>query len=291
MQPDDETQQPQPQPPNRNNGRPDYREYLPGTARHKDVQERIARRLADAAARRAAGEPSHIERLEAERAEQRKAEERAASGLCLPGYADMTFDCYDPKTPYQSRAMRAGMAYARMQPNESPVRGLCFYSPDSHCGVGKTHIALAIANACFERGLKVAVTTHSDLVERMYAAAHGRLEGVDSVDTVCRRLTRLDLVVLDDFGRKDMTGMAAEHFHWLVDQWVIRKRSVVFTTNLAPKHWEARYGSPTASRLHQIFGGSVAHIPVDGPNGRMESADLRELLIAAEQMTLTEKRK
>ncbi len=298
-----DSDQPQPQPQPQPNYQPTMN--LPPTAKNRAFLDRIAKRVKNSEARKA--ESGTADQAQAQGQGQgqvqcrppsdaavakRQAEGRVAAGLSLPGYADMRFETYDPKTPYQSRALRASMAFARLLPKDSPVRGLCFYSPETRVGVGKTHLALAIAHHCFERNLKVCVTTHSDLVERMYSAAHGRLTD-ETVESVCRRLTRFDLVIVDDFGRKEMpaTGMAAEQFLWLCDKWVVLKCNLVFTTNLHPKLWDERYGPPTASRLQQMFGGPVAHIPVDGPNGRHENDTLRELLLLAEQMTLTERPK
>lgn len=99
------------------------------------------------------------------------------------------------------------------------------------CGVGKTHVALALGVAAAHRGHRVYWATHKKLIEHItLAKAHGTL------DQFFKRLLSCQLWIIDDWAAVSMNREIAEEVFDLIDR---RKYSsgLVLTSNRDVTEW------------------------------------------------------
>jgi len=105
-------------------------------------------------------------------------------------------------------------------------------------GVGKTHLAQALAHESCRRGY---TTLYLNTYKMLQHINGGRADG-----TLERRLQtylRPDLLVLDDFGLKPLHPPAPEDFYDVINE-RYERASVLLTSNRAPKEWPDLFGSP-----------------------------------------------
>jgi DNA replication protein DnaC len=99
-------------------------------------------------------------------------------------------------------------------------------------GTGKTHLVEALAHAAIDTGRRVAWFTLESLT-----AAVGRAGADGSVTRTITRITRADLIVVDDIGMLPAGQAAAEALYRLVDA-AYERRSVAVTSNLHPSGFD-----------------------------------------------------
>jgi len=99
-------------------------------------------------------------------------------------------------------------------------------------GTGKTHLVEALAHAAIDTGRRVAWFTLESLT-----AAVGRAGADGSVARTITRITRADLIVVDDIGMLPAGQAAAEALYRLVDA-AYERRSVAVTSNLHPSGFD-----------------------------------------------------
>jgi DNA replication protein DnaC len=104
-------------------------------------------------------------------------------------------------------------------------------------GTGKTHVAIGLAAAACQRGKKVRFFRVSELLTQRLEAreerALGRLRG---------QLTRLDLLVLDEFGYVPASQVGAELLFDVIST-SYERTSVIVTTNLPFERWTEVLGN------------------------------------------------
>ena len=110
-------------------------------------------------------------------------------------------------------------------------------------GVGKTHLAAAIANFTVSMGVPTLFLTVPDLLDSLRFA-------YDAEDTTFEerfdQIRNAKLLVLDDFGTQNATGWAQEKLFQIINYRYINKLSTVVTTNLALDEIEPRIRSRLA---------------------------------------------
>lgn len=99
-------------------------------------------------------------------------------------------------------------------------------------GTGKTHFVEAIAHAVIDAGMRVSWFTLETLT-----AAIGRAAVDGSVAKTINRITRADLIVIDDIGMLPAGQAAGEAFYRVVDA-AYERRSVAVTSNLHPSGFD-----------------------------------------------------
>jgi DNA replication protein DnaC len=105
-------------------------------------------------------------------------------------------------------------------------------------GVGKTHLAYALANEAARKGFDVLFTTAHRMLVHINA---GRADG-----TCERRLAsylKPDLLVIDDFGLKPLPASGPDDIYDVIDG-RYEKRSILLTSNRAPSEWAELLGNP-----------------------------------------------
>lgn len=95
-------------------------------------------------------------------------------------------------------------------------------------GTGKTHFVEAIAHAVIDAGMRVSWFTLESLT-----AAVGRAAVDGSISKTIAKITRAELIVVDDIGMLPSGQQAAEAFYRLVDA-AYERRSLAITSNIHP---------------------------------------------------------
>lgn len=120
-------------------------------------------------------------------------------------------------------------------------------------GLGKTHIATALAYEAAVQGKDVLFTTAQDLIDGLYAAmADG------TVKQKLRSLAKLDLIVVDELGYLPMDDTAGNHLFQLVSN-AYERQSLIVTSNRPFEEWGALFPSPSLASatldrlLHHVF--------------------------------------
>ena len=143
---------------------------------------------------------------------------RKAAGLP----AGKTFDSWrehDSSIPAATQSALAGLEWI------SRAENLAITGPS---GTGKTHFVEALAHNVIDAGMRVSWFTLESLT-----AAINRAGADNSVNKVIARITRAELIVIDDIGMLPSGQAAAEAFYRLVDA-TYERRSLAVTSNLHP---------------------------------------------------------
>ncbi|WP_331751741.1 IS21-like element helper ATPase IstB (plasmid) [Streptomyces sp. NBC_00723] len=100
-------------------------------------------------------------------------------------------------------------------------------------GTGKNHLAEALANKAIDQGMKVAWFTLKSLTAHL-----GRAIVDNTVSRGVAKITRCDLIVVDDIGMLPSGHAAAEAFYRVIDA-AYERRSVVVASNLHPSGFDS----------------------------------------------------
>ncbi len=114
-------------------------------------------------------------------------------------------------------------------------------------GTGKSHWVEALGHAAIDAGMRVSWFTLETLT-----ATIGRAKADASIAKTVARITRADLVVIDDIGMLPAGQDAAEAFYRVIDA-AYERRSVAVTSNLHPSGFDTimpkTLASATVDRL------------------------------------------
>ena len=177
-------------------------------------------------------------------------------------YISKDFRAYhpDPKFPTQLEALTSSIEFVETYP--AVRRGLLFSGP---CGVGKTHLAVAvIKNLVLEKQVSARFVDETELLRRLQYSY-----GPDSPETereVLRPLYSADLLVWDDLGAGRPTEWVAETIRTILNYRYTRRKQIVLTTNLPLKsaargypenlgreqNLAERIGAPLYSRIMEM---------------------------------------
>jgi DNA replication protein DnaC len=110
-------------------------------------------------------------------------------------------------------------------------------------GTGKSHLAEALANKAIDQGMKVAWFTLESLTAHL-----GRATVDNTVSKAVAKITRCDLIVVDDIGMLPSGQAAAEAFYRVIDA-AYERRSVIVTSNLHPSGFDSTLATAAVDRL------------------------------------------
>src|SRR5690606_764859 len=161
-----------------------------------------------------------------------RVEERFQLSSSLPLYAHMTFQNFDPflnATPEESQNLKRGAEIAWNYAHDFRDRWLLLAGT---YGVGKTHLAAAIANAA--RGTlrlpeQIMFITVPDLIDYL-KTTFGPDTNV-SFEQRFQQIKNVPLLVLDDLGTEASSAWAREKLFQLIDYRYVTRKSTVYTTS------------------------------------------------------------
>ena len=131
-------------------------------------------------------------------------------------------------------------------------------------GVGKSHLATAIAVGAIRAGRRVLIRSTFDLV-----ADFAEAEATGARRALVQDLTRVDLLVLENFGMKRLGSTAAED---LLEVFVRRHEtaSTLITTNRPTQDWGVFLGDvPAATAILDRFLAHAEIVPMTGKSYRL----------------------
>jgi DNA replication protein DnaC len=153
---------------------------------------------------------------------------------------------------YNESLVRA-LGYARRIVDEFPLdRGALLIGLP---GVGKTHLAVATLKAWIEKGGTGLFRTTIDLMSEL-RGTYANFDGQSEAD-VLDKVTKTDLLVLDELGRERVTDWRDEMLHLIINARYSHRRATVLTTNFdigddPVDSLQARVGFRIYSRLHEM---------------------------------------
>jgi DNA replication protein DnaC len=133
-------------------------------------------------------------------------------------------------------------------------------------GVGKTGLATGLLLKALQNGYRGLFLKAQDLFDEMYASLADR-----SSSKLLKRLSRLDVLVIDEMGYLNLRPEQTNVFFRLMEE-RYRRKATIITTNLDYEEWHNFLGNPSLckallSRLrHQCH-----TVRIDGPSLRSPS--------------------
>jgi DNA replication protein DnaC len=105
-------------------------------------------------------------------------------------------------------------------------------------GVGKSHLAQGLSHEACRRGFDVVFTDAHKMLRHLQA---GRADG--TYDKRLAAYTRVDLLVIDDFGLKPMQPPAAQDLYDVINE-RYERGAILLTSNRAPAEWATWFADP-----------------------------------------------
>ncbi len=145
-------------------------------------------------------------------------------------------------------------------------------------GVGKTHIAQALGHLAIRSGAETRFLKTSRVLAHL---AGGRADL--TWDKRLRELTRPAVLILDDFGMRELTAAQADDLYELITERA--GRSLILTSNRGPADWYPLFPNPVVAeslldRLintsHQVFMNGPSYRPNKRP-GRVTPAPKEDI--------------
>lgn len=138
--------------------------------------------------------------------------------------------------------------------------GVFFIGPS---GTGKTHLAKALAHQACRKYFTVAWFAFYKLFNEL-----ARAEINNHLDKFLKRLVKIDLLVIDDFGVKKIDQQSAEYFYTIIDARYAVK-SIILTSNRAVTDWIAVFPDPLmANAILDRMAHHSHHIIIKGESYR-----------------------
>ena len=116
-------------------------------------------------------------------------------------------------------------------------------------GVGKSHLAQAVAHEAARQGFDILLTTAHGMLKHLHA---GRADGSQDKRLAGYPLgvVRPDLLIIDDFGLKPLPPSGPSDLYDVINE-RYERASILLTSNRAPSEWQELFGDPllTFSRV------------------------------------------
>ena len=168
------------------------------------------------------------------------------------------------RLPQLNRALVHELATGRYLADRTPV---LIVGP---CGTGKSHLAQALGHCAIRQGVDVVFTTCAGLTASLNGA-----RAVGSYERRLTQLSRVPLLIIDDFGLKPLRPPADEDLHDLIAERYEQAATLV-TSNLDFNEWDQAFpanrllASATLDRLRHnayclVLDGQSYRAPKLGP--------------------------
>ncbi len=167
-------------------------------------------------------------------------------------YDDCDFDSYFPLNPSQE----AGLMFARRVADEYPNLdvGLLFMGT---CGIGKTHLSVAILKALLEKNIPCLFYDFRDLLKEIQDSWNAQTQ--TSEMDILAGVYDAEVLVLDELGASKPTEWVKDTMTHIINKRYNDKKVTIFTSNYLDTKTSAydetlheRVGARLRSRLHEM---------------------------------------
>lgn len=141
-------------------------------------------------------------------------------------YAEMRFDTFNTHDP--APEMQNHLRYVSGEAYKYARKPSGWFVLLGKHGVGKTHLAAAIAHEQKMRGVDVIFITTAELLDRLRITFGEKSDG--SFDERFNRVRKVDLLVLDDYDSDMGSSWTREKLFQIIDYRFVAKRPTVITT-------------------------------------------------------------
>lgn len=156
----------------------------------------------------------------------------------LDAFRDKTFETFNPDVPGVKLAFERAIRFARR-----PQGWLVLFG---NYGVGKTHLAAAIANEALRRHTRVLFAVIPDLLDHLRSTFGPSSE--TAYDERFEQIRDAPLLILDDLGTESATPWAREKLFQIVNHRYNYALPTVITSNRKPEDIDPRIFSRMADR-------------------------------------------
>lgn len=202
--------------------------------------------------------PKCVADLQARRRQEERAQALRARLIELLGgekpYREFTFERFEITPENQ-------LAYERSKHFNPSTDHLYLWGP---CGVGKTHLALAIARRCFEETLLVTIVQAWQLSRKV------RMKDPDQEQAAVDHFVQAEVLVLDDLGSGADTLFSRQILQEILDARDVTDRAgLIVTSKYSLDELAAKFGDDSISSR---FAGMCQVIEVKGVDHRLVKA-------------------
>lgn len=112
-------------------------------------------------------------------------------------------------------------------------------------GLGKTHLAMAIANEAAKKGFSVYFGSAGNILKSLEAEHFGK----DSDSTISTVVYESDLLIIDDFGTEFETKFSKAELFNIINTRLNKEKPTIICSNLNADELKAKYDELLASRI------------------------------------------
>ncbi len=116
-------------------------------------------------------------------------------------------------------------------------------------GLGKTHLALAIANVVLQKGYSV---LYDSVINILWNIEYEHFSYEHSSD-ILNAVLDADLLIIDDLGTEQETKFYKSMIYNIINTRIVRNKPTIISTNMNYKDISARYDGKVASRLATLY--------------------------------------
>jgi len=180
-------------------------------------------------------------------------------------FRERTFETFEIRD-YNKKALEIALDYAKnFDSHKEKGEGLFI---TGGYGVGKTHLAAAIANYLISNG--IATVIFGNVTTLLGRIRHTYSDGSQYEEQqVMKELYDVDLLIIDDLGKEKPTEWVEEKLYTVINERYENYRPIVVTSNLELEEIEQRLencGGAIVSRIIEMCRG----IKIVGPDFRKE---------------------
>ncbi|HQR40067.1 MAG TPA: ATP-binding protein [Blastocatellia bacterium] len=167
-------------------------------------------------------------------------------------YEDCTFESYFPLNPSQE----AALMFARRVADEFPNLdvGLLFMGT---CGIGKTHLSVAILRALLDKNIPCLFYDFRDLLKEIQDSLNSQTQSSEM--TVLAPVYQAEVLVLDELGATKPTEWVKDTMTHIINKRYNDRKVTIFTSNYLDSKatqfdelLQDRVGTRLRSRLHEM---------------------------------------